>query len=151
MALFGDALSEAVADAAKAAAELRAIEDRTPVEVEESRARARSAYGKRPPLPSTARLVDAEPLGLEGARDEALRTGGEILAGQASLIDDEAEELARDMGRCIGRSRSPRCSPASAPGSTWSLAIRRGTRSSSRSWILWPLIDRGSVNARGRA
>ena len=36
----------------------------------------------------------AEPLGLEGARDEALRMGSDILAGQPSLMEDEAARLA---------------------------------------------------------
>ena len=98
VALFGDALSGAVADAAEAAAELRAIEDRTPAEVEESRA-AHEALGERTAAAET--LLDlwtAEPLGLEGARDEALRKGNEILGGQPSLLEDEAAQLAHEHG-----------------------------------------------------
>ncbi len=98
VALFGDALSEAVANAAKAAAELRAIEDRTPLEVEESRAAHEALREKTAAAELLLDLWTAEALGLEGARDEALRTGGEILDGQASLIDDEAEDLAQEHG-----------------------------------------------------
>jgi hypothetical protein len=97
VALFGDALSEAVASAAESAARLRAIEDRTPTEVEASRcadvALQRSAA-------AAERVLDlwvAQPLGLVGARDEALQAGNEIIAGQASLLADEAAELARSQ------------------------------------------------------
>ena len=92
--LFGDALSEAVAGAASAAARLRAIEDRTPTEVEESRAAHELLRERTAAAETLLDLWTAEPLGLEGARDEALRTGSEILAGQPSRMEDEAAQLA---------------------------------------------------------
>lgn len=94
VALFGDALSEAVADAAKAAAQLRAIEDRTPTEVEESRAAHELLRERTAAAETLLDLWTAEPLGLEGARDETLRMGSDILSGQPSLMEDEAARLA---------------------------------------------------------
>lgn len=96
--LFGDALSEAIIDAAAQAARLRSIEDRTPQEVEASRS-ADEALHER--VAAAARVLDlwtAQPLGLAGAREEALQQGREIIAGQASLLADEAGELARRHG-----------------------------------------------------
>ena len=92
--LFGDALSEAVAGAASAAAQLRAIEDRTPTEVEESRAAHELLRERTAAAETLLDLWTAEPLGLEGARDEVLRTGSEILSGQPSRMEDEAAQLA---------------------------------------------------------
>ena len=93
--LFGSALSEAVAGAAEGAARLRAIEDRTPAEVEASRSADAALHDS---VAAAERVLDlwvAQPLGLAGARDEALQAGNEIIAGQASLLGDEAAELAR--------------------------------------------------------
>jgi len=93
--LFGDALSEAVVGAAEGAARLRAIEDRTPAEVEASRSADAALHDS---VAAAERVLDlwvAQPLGLAGARDEALQAGNEIIAGQASLLGDEAAELAR--------------------------------------------------------
>jgi hypothetical protein len=93
--LFGDALSEAVAGAAEGAARLRAIDDRTPAEVEASRSADADLHDS---VAAAERVLDlwvAQPLGLKGAREEALQTGHEIIAGQASILGDEAAELAR--------------------------------------------------------
>ncbi len=92
--MFGDDLSEAVREAAVAAAELRAIEDRNPDEV----ARSREAHAVlRERVKGAKRVFDlwtAEPLGLVGARDEALRHGAAILDAQPSLLADKAEQIA---------------------------------------------------------
>jgi len=93
--LFGDALSDAVADAAEQAARLRAIEDRTPDEVEASREANEALHDS---IRAAERVLDlwiAQPLGLAGAREEALQAGREIIDGQESLLADEASELAR--------------------------------------------------------
>lgn len=95
-ALFGEALSEAVVDAAKAAAELRAIEDRTPAEVEESRVAHEALRQRTAAAEVLLDLWTAEPLGLEGARDEALRMGVEILAGEPSPMEYDAAKLAHE-------------------------------------------------------
>jgi hypothetical protein len=93
--LFGDALSEAIADAAEQAAQLRAIEDRTPTEVEASRAADAILHDRVDGARRVLDLWTAEPLGLVGARAEALQQGDEILTGQPSRLGDEAGELAR--------------------------------------------------------
>ncbi len=94
VAMFGDDLSEAVREAAIAAAALRAIEDRNPDEV----ARSREAHADlRECVKGAKRVFDlwtAEPLGLAGARDEALRHGAAILDAQPSLLADKAEQIA---------------------------------------------------------
>lgn len=95
---FGDALSKAVVSAAEEAARLRAIDDRTPAEVEASRSADASL---RDSVAAAERVLDlwvAQPLGLRGARDEALHAGDEIIAGKASRLGDEAAELARRQG-----------------------------------------------------
>jgi len=93
--LFGDALSQAVADAAEGAARLRAIDDRTPAEVEASRSADATL---RDSVAAAERVLDlwvAQPLGLDGARDEALQSGHEIIAGGPSRLGKEAAALAR--------------------------------------------------------
>jgi hypothetical protein len=94
VAMFGDALSEAIAAAAREAALLRAIEDRTPDEVEASRSADHVLHEH---VAAAKRVLDlwvAEPLGLIGARQEALLQGHEIIEGQGSLIADQAGDLA---------------------------------------------------------
>jgi hypothetical protein len=93
--LFGDALSEAVAGAAEGAARLRAIDDRNPAEVEASRSADAALHDG---VAAAERVLDlwvAQPLGLAGARDEALQAGNEIIAGGASRLGEQAAELAR--------------------------------------------------------
>jgi hypothetical protein len=93
--LFGDALSEAVANAAEGAVRLREIEDRTPAEVEASRFADAALQHS---VAAAERVLDlwvAQPLGLVGAREEALQAGNEIIRGQSSFLGDDAAELAR--------------------------------------------------------
>lgn len=92
--MFGDVLDTAIAEAATEAATLRAIEDRTPHEVKASET-ADEAIQKS--VAGAERVLDlwtSQPLGLPGARDEALRRGEEIMAGQESLSADRARALA---------------------------------------------------------
>lgn len=94
VALFGDALSEAIAGSAREAAHLRSIEDRTPDEVEASRSAHQALHDR---VAAAKRVLDlwvAEPLGLTAARQEALQQGQEIIEGQDSLLADQATELA---------------------------------------------------------
>ncbi len=92
--LFGDALAQAIADAAKGAAQLRAIDDTTPDLVEASRTANEALHET---VAGAQRLFDlwtAEPLGLPRARNEALLHGDELLAGAATPLSHDAEELA---------------------------------------------------------
>ena len=92
--LFGDALAQAIADAARGAAQLRAIDDTTPDLVEASRTANQALHDT---VAGAQRLFDlwtAEPLGLARARSEALLHGAELLAGAATPLIPEAEELA---------------------------------------------------------
>lgn len=91
--LFGEELEAAIARAAEKAAALREIDDRTPDEVEASRAVETEL---REEVAGARRVLDlwtAEPLGLKGAREEALNRGAELLAGAKSKLADEAAEL----------------------------------------------------------
>lgn len=92
--LFDQDISDALQGAAQAAAELRAIEDRTPEEVEESK---RADAELRSTVLGVERVFDlwtAEPLGLPGAREEALQRGSAIIAEQDSLVADTAGDIA---------------------------------------------------------
>jgi len=92
--LFGDALANAIADAAQGAAELRAIDDTTPELVEASRT---ANHALHETVAGAQRLFDlwtAEPLGLAGARDEALLHGSDLLGGGATPQTVNAEALA---------------------------------------------------------
>ena len=92
--LFGDALAQAISDAAKGAAQLRAIDDTTPDLVEASRTANEALHET---VAGAQRLFDlwtAEPLGLPHARNEALLRGAELLAGAATPLSPKAEELA---------------------------------------------------------
>jgi hypothetical protein len=98
--LFGDALARAIVDAARAAAELRAIDDTTPEYVEASRTANQALHDT---VAGAQRLFDlwtAEPLGLAGARNEAIDHGDELLAGAATPLTAEAEDL-RDRERFL--------------------------------------------------
>ena len=93
--LFGDALSEAVANAAEGAARLRAIDDRTPVR---SRPVAPPIwhYTKALQRPNECSTCGSRSRSASrGRRDEALQAGDKIIAGEASLLGDEAADLAR--------------------------------------------------------
>ena len=98
--LFGDALAEAIADAAKGAAQLRAIDDTTPDLVEASRTANEALHET---VAGAQRLFDlwtAEPLGLARARNEVLMHGDELLASAATPLTGEAEKL-RDRERFL--------------------------------------------------
>jgi hypothetical protein len=98
--LFGDALAQAIAEAARGAAQLRAIDDTTPDLVEASRTANEALHET---VAGAQRLFDlwtAEPLGLPRARSEALLHGAELLAGAATPLTGEAEEL-RDRERFL--------------------------------------------------
>lgn len=94
--MFGDPIVDAVRAAADEAAKLREIADRTPEEVRASAEVAadldRAAAGARRVLD----LWTAEPLGLEGARDEVIEKGEQIVTGEPSVLAEPAAELARD-------------------------------------------------------
>jgi hypothetical protein len=91
--LFGDALAQAIADAAKGAARLRVIDDTTPELVEASR----TAYAAlHDTVAGAERLFDlwiAEPLGVAGARNEALLHGNKLLGGARTPLGPEAKAL----------------------------------------------------------
>ena len=98
--LFGDALAQAIADAARGAAHLRAIDDTTPALVQASHTANQALHDT---IAGAQRLFDlwtAEPLGLPGARNQALLHGAELLAGAETSLTPEAEEL-RDRERFL--------------------------------------------------
>jgi hypothetical protein len=93
--LFGAALARAIAEAAQDAARLRAIDDTTPELVAASRAANVALHAT---VSGAQRLFDlwtAEPLGVAGARGEALLNGGRLLAGQYTPLAREAEVIGR--------------------------------------------------------
>jgi hypothetical protein len=96
IALFGDQLDAAIAAAAGEAARLRAIEDRTPAEVAAS-ANADAQLHER--VAGARRVLDlwtADPLGLPGAREEALQRGRELIAGEGSELAQRAARTVAD-------------------------------------------------------
>lgn len=93
IALFGEELDAAIRRAAEKASTLREIDDRTPEEVEASRV---AEAELREEVAGAKRVLDlwtAEPLGLSGARDEALNGGEELIAGDESRLSTEAAGL----------------------------------------------------------
>jgi hypothetical protein len=95
--LFGDELDEAISRAAAKAAKLREIDDRTPDEVKASHTAEEELRGE---VVGAQRVLDmwtAGPLGLKGARDEALQQGKELLAGAETKLSKRAEELASEQ------------------------------------------------------
>ena len=92
--LFGDALAEAIADAAKDAARLRAIDDTTPELVDASRAANQALHDTVAGAQRLFNLWTAEPLGLAGARSEALLHGSELLTGHPTPLGPQARSLA---------------------------------------------------------
>ncbi len=93
-ALFGDELAQAIQEAAKAAAKLRGIDDTTPDQVAASRAANEQLREREMGALRLFNLWTADPLGVEGARDEALRQGGDVLAGATSPSSILADRLA---------------------------------------------------------
>ncbi len=92
--LFGDALAAAIAKAAEAATELRAIDDTRPEEVAASRAASEALHKAVRSAQRLFHLWTAEPLGLPGARAEAELHGRELLAGGSTNHAADAEALA---------------------------------------------------------
>jgi hypothetical protein len=92
--LFGHSLASALDAAARAAAELRSIDDTTPDQVAASRAAHEDLREQEAGAQRLFNLWTAEPLGMIGARDEALRHGSEVLAGASSPSAKAADELA---------------------------------------------------------
>jgi hypothetical protein len=91
--LFGEELADAVMDGARASAQLRAIEDRTPEEFAASRAADRELSEH---VAGARRVFDvwtAESLGVAGAQAEALQRGHELIAGARSALADQAAAL----------------------------------------------------------
>ncbi|MFN8113181.1 MAG: hypothetical protein U0R51_08270 [Solirubrobacterales bacterium] len=95
-ALFGDPIVDAIRAGATEAAKLRGIADRTPEEV---RASAAAAAKLDAAVAGVRRVLDlwtAEPLGLEGAREEVNAKGEGIIGGGGSLLAERAADLARE-------------------------------------------------------
>lgn len=93
--LFDEDISEAIRGAARAAADLRAIEDRSPDEVEESKRADAKLHAEVLGVRRVFDLWTAEPLGLDGAREEAMQRGAAIIDAQPSLLADKAGDIAR--------------------------------------------------------
>jgi hypothetical protein len=94
---FGEALDEAILRAAEKAAKLREIDDSTPEEVEASRAAAKEL---REEVEGAERVLDlwtAGALGIEGARDEALNRGEELLEGAEAKLGARAKEAVAEQ------------------------------------------------------
>jgi Eco57I restriction-modification methylase len=95
--LFGEELDAAIAAAAEKAAKLREIDDRTPDEVEASHVAEEELRNEVAGAKRVLDLWTAEPLGLDGARDEALQSGEELIAGKETKLSKQAEELADEQ------------------------------------------------------
>lgn len=95
--LFGEELDEAIARAADKAAALREIDDRTPAEVEASHDAEEELRNEVAGAKRVLDLWTAEPLGLDGARGEALQIGEELIAGKETKLSRQAEELADEQ------------------------------------------------------
>lgn len=93
-ALLGEPLREAIAAAAAAAAQLRAIDDTTPEQVAASRQADRDLREQEAGARAIFDLWTAEPLGIQGARDEALINGDALLAGGSTPKLADASALA---------------------------------------------------------
>ena len=92
--LFGDALAQAISGAAKGAAKLRAIDDTTPELVEASRTANEALHKTLAGAERLFHLWTAEPLGLPGARNEAIDHGAKLLAGATTPLLPKAAALA---------------------------------------------------------
>ncbi|MFN8111879.1 MAG: hypothetical protein U0R51_01635 [Solirubrobacterales bacterium] len=95
-ALFGDPIVDAIRAAALEAAKLRGIADRTPDEVRASAAAAAKLDDATVGVRRVLDLWTAEPLGLEGAREEVNAKGEGIIGGGGSLLAERANDLARE-------------------------------------------------------
>lgn len=95
--MFGDSLDTAITAAARDAARLHQIPDRTPDEFEQSREAGASIEERLAAARALLDLWVAEPLGFKGSRADVLTRGEEILAGKHSLDDSEALAAAREQ------------------------------------------------------
>lgn len=95
--LFGEALDEAIVRAAEKAVELREIDDRTPEEVEASRAAAEELGDAVGGAERVLNLWTAEALGVKGAQDEALRRGDELIAGAPADLEEQAKDAVEEQ------------------------------------------------------
>ncbi|HWI96681.1 MAG TPA: hypothetical protein VNS60_11500 [Solirubrobacterales bacterium] len=94
---FGRELDKAIMRAAEKAAKLREIDDRTPDEVEKSRA---AAAELREEVEGAERVLDlwtAGALGIKGARDEALNRGEELIAGAEAKLGPKAKKAVAEQ------------------------------------------------------
>ena len=95
--LFGDAIARATADASRTATALRAIDDTTPELVKASRSANRDLRATVADVQRFFSLWTAEPLGLAGARNEALVNGARLIAGGTSALVSEGARLAKQF------------------------------------------------------
>lgn len=93
--LFDDEILVAMGEAAKAATRLADMEDRTPDEYHLSEQAAAEMKAKVSNAWRYFNLWCAEPLGLDGARKEFFTRREPLLAGDASLLTDQAGEFAK--------------------------------------------------------
>jgi Eco57I restriction-modification methylase len=94
---FGEALDKAVMRAAEKAAALREIDDSTPAEVDESRAAAAELHKEVEGARRVLDLWTAGALGVEGARDEALNRGDELIAGAKAELEEKARQAVAEQ------------------------------------------------------
>lgn len=98
VSLVAQLVRDAVQQGAEAAAAILALPDRTPEEVAASATADREL---RERVNSARRLLNlwvAEPLGVEGARNELWAGAAEIAAGRSSDLADEADRIASARG-----------------------------------------------------
>jgi hypothetical protein len=97
VSLLGEQLEEEIGRAAEKAAKLREIGDSTPEVVDVSRAIAAELEKDEAGAKRVLDLWTAEPLGLKGARDEAMNQGDELIGGAETKLSAEAEKLAAEQ------------------------------------------------------
>jgi hypothetical protein len=93
--LFDDAIAAAMGEAATKAAQIRATDDARPEDVKASHDADRALHAAVAGARAVFDLWTAQPLGLAGAREEALLRGQELVAGASSSLVGEAAALAR--------------------------------------------------------
>lgn len=94
--VLGHLLEEAVERAAEAARRVAESDDRTPDEIEASKAADAEARAAAEGLCNVFNLWTAEPFGLKGARQEAELHGADIIAGRTSDLVEAAGRVADD-------------------------------------------------------
>jgi hypothetical protein len=97
VALLGEQLKDAIGRASEMAAKLREIDDRTPDVVDISRGVAAALEEETAGAESVLDLWTAEPLGLKGARDEALNHGDQLIRGVKTKLSASAHELVAEQ------------------------------------------------------